>query len=119
MRWPSDGADFLKLQLWIDYPIWWRVRKPSCLTLEMFFADGSRKPIQLRSPPNQATDIWVYPWEEKDMMSYFSPDLGQWRKPNRPALTGLRLLVTPFDWISVVPNSVSVKSIEAIQVGLR
>jgi hypothetical protein len=118
VRWPSDGADFLKLRLRIDYPVWWRMRKPSCLTLEMYFADGSRKPMQLAVPPNQATDIWVYPGDEKDMVSYFSSDQTQWR-PNRPALTGLRLLVTPYDWISVVPNSVSVESIEAIQVGLE
>ena len=119
VRWPAEGSDFLKLRLRVDYPIWWGVRKPSCLTLLMSFADGSQKPIQFVLQPGRATDIWVYPWAEADMAEYFSADQAQWRTKNRPALTGLQLLVTPFDWISVVPNGVAVESIEAVQVDLQ
>ena len=83
----------------------------------MSFADGSRKPIQLILPPNHATDLWVYPWDDSEMGAYFAADEADWRTGNRPALTDLQLLVTPFDWISVVPNSVTVEAIEAVRVG--
>jgi hypothetical protein len=118
LRWPSDGADFLKLRLRVDYPGWWRLRKPSCLTLVMSFADGSRKPIQLVLPPGHVTDIWVYPWDDSGMATYFATDEADWRPRNRPALTGLQLLITPFDWISVVPNRLTVESVEAVRVSL-
>jgi hypothetical protein len=118
VRWPSEGADFLKLRLRVDYPVWWRLRKPSCLTLVMLFADGSRKPIQMVLQPGRTTDIWVYPWDDSGMANYFSADEADWRTGNRPALTDLQLLITPFDWISVVPNSVTVESVEAVRVSL-
>ena len=114
--WPAGGADFLKLRLRLDYPFWWKVRKPSCLTLVMYNADGSQKPIQFVLRPGPATDIWVFPWDESGMTEYFSNDPADWHPRNRPALLRLQLLITPFDWISVVPNSVTVESIDAVQV---
>ena len=53
------------------------------------------------------------------MWRYFGADENQWRSPNRPAPTKLELLVTPFDWISVVPNRVTVESIAAVRVDLQ
>ena len=53
------------------------------------------------------------------MARYFSADKSQWHSPSRPAPTKLQLLITPFDWISVVPNRVTVESIEAVRVDLR
>ena len=50
------------------------------------------------------------------MAEYFSNDESDWRTRNRPALVSVQLLVTPFDWLSVVPNSVTVESIDAVQV---
>ncbi len=72
--WPAAGADFLKLRIRLDYPIWWRLRKPSALTLKMSFADGSQKLIQFVVEPNRWSDIWLYPWDEKQMGRYFSAD---------------------------------------------
>lgn len=118
VQWPAAGADFLKLRLRVNYPLPWRLRKPSRLTLQMSFVDGSQKLIQFAVEPNRSSDIWVYPWDEKKMGSYFSNDESQWRSGSRPALTGLQLLITPFDWISVVPKSVSVANVEAVRVSL-
>lgn len=119
LRWPSQGADFLKLRVRVDYPFWWKLRKPSCYTLQISLADGSQKSIQFVARPDHPTDIWAYPWDEETLANYFRPDEGQWRTANRPAITSLRLLITPFDWISVVPDRVSVESVEAVRIDLR
>jgi hypothetical protein len=102
----------------VDYPIWWRVRKPSCLILVMSFADGSRKPIQFVLQPGHTTDIWVYPWDDSGIGSYFAANEAEWRTGNRPSLINVQLLITPFDWISVVPDSVTVEAVEAVRVSL-
>jgi hypothetical protein len=119
VTWPSSGADFVKLRLRLDYPPWWGLRKPSCLTLQMSFADGSAKSLQFVIEPNQTSDVWVYPWDDEELGRYFLPEESQWRPENRPVLVGLKLLVTPFDWISVRPGSVSIESVEAVRVGLQ
>ena len=119
LRWPTEGADFLKLRVRVDYPFWWRLRKPSAYVVQMSFADGSQKSLQFVLQPGRATDIWVYPWDDETLGSYFSSDEVHWRAPNRPAVASLKLLVTPHDWISVVPKSVAVESIEAVRVDLQ
>lgn len=119
VRWPAEGADFLKLHVRVDYPFWWQVRKPSCYTLQMGFADGSQRSIQFVVEPGRDTEVWVYPWDDETLASYFSADETQWRPPNRTAVTSLKLLITPHDWISVVPKSVAVESIEAVRVDFQ
>ncbi len=118
VHWPTAGGDFLKLRLRINYPWWWRVRKPSRLTLQMSFADGSEKSIGFIAEPNRDSDVWVYPWDERGLGNYFSGDESQWREPNRPALTGLRLLITPLDWISVVPSSITIEAVDSVHLSL-
>jgi hypothetical protein len=117
--WPQAEVDFLKLRVRVRYPSWWKLRKPSRLTLQMFFADGSVKSAGFVVEPNRAEEIWIYPWDDKEMGSYFAGDESQWRPANRTALTGMKLLITPYDWISVVPRSVTVESIEAARVSLN
>jgi hypothetical protein len=85
----------------------------------MSFADGSQKSAGIVVEPNRAAEVWVYPWDDKEMGSYFSGDESQWRPGNRAALTGMKLLITPYDWISVVPRSVTVESIEAVRGNLN
>jgi hypothetical protein len=119
VTWPTAGADFLRLKLRVDYPLWWRLRKPSCLTMQMSFADGSQKSVQFVVEPNRSSDVWVYPWDDKEMGRYFLPDESQWRLENRPALVRLELLITPFDWISVRPRSVSIESVEGVRISLQ
>ncbi len=117
--WPPAGADFLKLRLQVNYPPWWRLRKPSCLTLQMSFANGSEKSLQFLIQPNHATDIWVYPWSDQEMGRYFSANEADWPREGRSPLSRLSLLITPFDWISVVPGSVSVEGVAAVRIDLK
>ena len=116
--WPASGADFLKFGFRAKYPLWWLTRKPSALTLQMSFVDGSQKSIRFLVEPNRDRDVWVYPWDEKEMGSYFSNDESQWRS-GHPALNSLRVVISPFDWISVAPESVSVGDVVAVRVDLR
>ncbi len=118
VHWPGEGADFLKLRLRVNYPPWWRLRKPSKLTLQMSFADGTVKSVEFVLQPNHASDVWIYPWDDKDMGKYFFSDESQWRSQGRSALNRLTLFITPFDEVSVVPRSVSVESVEAVRIGL-
>ncbi|MGC2109247.1 MAG: hypothetical protein WA655_06990 [Candidatus Korobacteraceae bacterium] len=118
LRWPSAGADFLKFRIRLKYPVWWKMRKPSALSLRTSFADASEKIIQFVAEPNRDSEVWVYPWDEKEMGGYFSDDESRWRGGNRPAITRLQLLVTPLDWISVVPISVKISSVKAVRVAM-
>ncbi|HUI82748.1 MAG TPA: hypothetical protein VL240_00910 [Candidatus Binatia bacterium] len=119
LRWPVAGADFLKLRLRVAYPAWWQLRKPSELTLFMSFHDGSERWIRLVVPPNRLSDIWVYAWDDKGLENYFAADESQWRPTRNVPPTSLRLLITPYDWISVVPSSVSIQSVQAVRLGMR
>lgn len=120
VHWPaSSGADFLKLRLRVDYPWWWRVRKPSELTLRISFGDGSEKSIAFVMPPNRTCDLWFYPWDDRTMIGYFSSDAALWRLGNRPSIAGLTLGVRPFDWISALPSSISIERIEAVRLGMQ
>jgi hypothetical protein len=119
LDWPEAGADFLKLRLRVNYPPWWRLRKPSRLTLQISFADGTAKRIVFVMQPNRINDIWIYPWDEKQMGNYFLPDESRWRSDNRVAITGLTLLVTPIDWLSVVPRSVVIDGVSAVRLNPR
>lgn len=117
--WPAVGADFLKFRFRVNYPFWWKIRKPSALTLLMSFGDGSRKAIHFVVEPNQDSEIWVYPWDEKELGSYFSGDESRWPTGSRPPLTSLALIITPIDWVSVVPESVNVGEVNAVRVDLK
>ena len=116
VRWPDAGADFLRLRLRINYPFWWRLRKPSRLTLKLTFAGGTVKQVVFVMAPNQTDNIWIYPWNDEQMGNYFLADESGWRQDPRPAITGITLLVTPFDWLSVVPRSVEVESVTAVRL---
>lgn len=118
-HWPAAGADFIKTRLRLNYPLWWRMRKPSKLAFRLTFADGSERTIQFVVQPDHLSDIWIYPWDAREMGTYFSDDAGQWRRDNRPTLTSLKLLVNPYDWISVIPNSITMEKIEAVKLQMK
>ncbi len=115
-EWPPAGADFVKARLRVIYPAWWRIRKPSKLAFQFWFADGTEKTIQFVLQPNHASDIWIYPWDPREMGNYFSEDEAQWQRQSRPALARLKLLVNPYDWISVIPGSISIENISAVKL---
>lgn len=111
-------GDFVKIRLRVSYPFWWRLRKPSKTTLLFSFIDGPERAVQFVLPPDETTDVWIFLGNDSDLESYFSDDLGQWTH-RRPALAGLKLLIAPFDWISVAPKSVTIESIDAVQFALK
>ncbi|HUI82687.1 MAG TPA: hypothetical protein VL240_00605 [Candidatus Binatia bacterium] len=114
-EWPAGGADFLRLRLKIRYNLLWKLRKPERLQLEIRRADGSRSLQPFVLEPNVATDLWFYPWNESDLPRYFDADESRWRSSYRPAITGLRLMVTPLDWFSQKPEAIAVESAEAVR----
>jgi hypothetical protein len=116
--WPSRGADFLRLRLKVHYPVWWRLRKPERLQLEITRADGSQELRSFLVPPNQSSEVWFYPWAESELTRYFAPDEVDWRIGSRSAITHLRLWVTPLDWLSVVPESVTLEAADAVRFSL-
>ncbi len=119
LSWPDSGADFIKLRLRFRYPLWWRLLKPSKLALLISFDDGSQKAARFVVPPNRTTDVWFYPWDDRDLANYFAQDPAQWRPGNHPRPTRLTLLIHPFDWISVTPGSVDIRAVQAVRLDMR
>jgi len=113
--WPA-GFDFLRLRLTVRYPFWWKLRKPERLQLEITRADGTRDVQWFVLPPNVSTEVWFYPWQAPELARYFNPDESQWRGPSRPAITNLRLLATPLDWVSQQPEAISLESADAVRL---
>ena len=117
--WPIDGADFLRLRLTVHYGPLWKLRKPERLQLEITHADGSRDLQSFVVDPNVASEVWFYPWNQADLAQYFDADENRWRTGPRPAITHLRLLITPLDWVSVKPDAIVIESAEAVRMSLR
>lgn len=117
-EWPGGGADFLRLRLKVHYSPLWKLRKPEMLQLEITRADGTRSLRTFVVEPNVATDVWFYPWDETDLTRYFDADDSRWRSPYRPAITGLRLVISPLDWFSQMPESISIESADAVRFSL-
>jgi hypothetical protein len=116
--WPVGGADFLRLRMKLNYSPLWKLRKPERLQLEITLADGSRSVRTFVVEPNVATDVWFYPWNEVDLARYFDSDESRWRAGYRPAVTDLRLLITPLDWFSQKPEAVVIESADAVRLSL-
>jgi hypothetical protein len=117
--WPLQPTDFLRLRLNVRYGYLWKLRKPERMQLEITRADGSRTLKAFVLAPNVSTDVWFYPWTETDLTNYFDADEGRWRQGDRPAITQLRILITPLDWISQQPESVAVEAVDAVRFSLN
>lgn len=117
-NWPPTGADFLRLRLKANYSPLWKLRKPEVLQLEITRADGSHSLRTFVIEPNVASDIWFYPWDEADLMRYFDGDESRWRTSYRPAITNLRLVVSPLDWFSQKASSIDIESADAVRFTL-
>jgi hypothetical protein len=116
--WPLMGADFLRLRLTVRYGPLWKLRKPERMQLEISRADGSRDLKSFVLQPNVATDVWFYPWNETDLGNYFADDESRWRQGERPAITRLRILLTPLDCVSQEPESVDMESADAVRFSM-
>jgi hypothetical protein len=116
--WPSEDADFLRLRVTAHYSLWWKVRKPARLALDIQRADSSHvlKPFLVQ--PNVPSEVWFYPWDDIDLAHYFDSKESGWRSGSRPTIVQLRLLVIPLDWVSVQPDMIEVQSAEAVRMSM-
>ncbi len=117
--WPLGGADFLRLRMKVRYSPLWKLRKPERLQLEITRADGSRSLRNFVIEPNVESDVWFYPWDEAELSRYFDSDQNHWRSSLRPAITNLRLIVTPPDWFSQKPKAVDLVAADGVRFDLR
>lgn len=117
--WPAGGADFLRLRLKIKYGAMWKLRKPEKMQLEITRADGSRELKTFIAEPNVASDVWIYPWTEEQLGNYFQADENLWRQGARSAIVNLRLFLTPMDWISETPESVTIEAADAVRFDMK
>ena len=118
LSWPA-GCDFLRLRLRVHYPIWWKVRKPERLQVEITHADGSRLIQWFIVQPNVPSDVWLYPWDNSDLAEYFKADEKEWRTSPHSSVVGLRILATPLDWVSQQPEAISIEAADAVRLQLR
>ena len=118
-QWPTNGPDFLRLRLKANYSPLWKLRKPEQMQLEISRADGSKSLRTFVIEPGKATDVWFYPWDESDLSRYFDADESRWRPSYRPAVTGLKLVITPMDWFSQKMSSIELQSADAVSAHLE
>jgi hypothetical protein len=116
--WPVDGADFVRLRIKVRYSLWWKLRKPARLVLEIEHADGSYEQKPFIVEPNVFSEVWFYPWDDAELAPYFDAEETHWRTGSRPAVTKLRLLVMPLDWVSVQPDAIEVQSADAVRMSM-
>jgi hypothetical protein len=112
--------DFLRLELKFTYSLWLKLGKPSVVGVILHFEDGSTKAARGVFSANKFSEFWIYPWDERQLQRYFSPDSRQWRPESaRPAVTSLEIGVQPLDEISIMPSAVEVQKIEAVSIDLE
>ena len=115
----TEGTDFLRLRLKVKYGLLWKLRKPERIQLELTRADGSTELKTFVIEPGVSSEIWFYPWQERDLANYFSADPAEWRTGKRPPVTSLSIVFTPFDWVSQTPSSVTVEAADAVRLGMN
>ena len=115
--WPA-GSDFLRLRLTARYGIWWKLRKPERMQMEITRADGSSELRWFVIQPNVSSEIWFYPWSPPDLVRYLDADESRWRTAPRPAITRLRILATPLDWVSVAPDAIVLEAADAVRIDM-
>ena len=118
ISWPSQGADFLWLKVNVRYPMTWKLRKPQRLQMEISRSDGSRELRTFLAIPNLRSEVWIYPWDESRLTRYFESDEKKWSVV-APAITHLRLWVTPLDWVSQVTKSLTLEDARAVRISMR
>jgi len=118
-QWQAEN-DFLKVRLLVRYPIWWKLTKPSSLLVKVRHSDNTEKVLRAILPPNKQAELWIYPWDDAQLVNYFDSDEATWRKGRpRASVTGLQFTFERMDWLSVVPSLVNVQSIEAVRLRLE
>src|SRR5260370_35465141 len=94
--------------------------KPASNTFSLQAAAGTIKAVPALARPNQIYEIWIYPWDETQLMNYFFEDQPDWRKPGtRPLITNISVRFDRKDWLSVAPSEFELQSVEAVHLSLR
>lgn len=116
--WP-DHVQFLKLDITVHYPFWWKFLKPCRLTVDLTLSDGSHKLAVVLPEPNRETQVWVYPGDELQLRNYFSDNAADWRAA-APAIpvSHVALWLEPIDSFSVAPTSITIRNIQAVRLSL-
>jgi hypothetical protein len=116
----NNPYDFIRLELRFRYPIWWKLSKPSAVAVLLQLSDGSVREAHVVLPPNKDTELWIFPWEEADLSRYFLTDPHQWRGSGvRPTVTRLAIRIAPYDAISVLPNAIEIRRVQAVSLTLQ
>jgi len=112
----GDDWDFIKIKLRANYPVWWKLLKPSIFVVWLHFDRGADGSIPAIVQPDHPYEIWIYPGEQAVLANYFSPDASQWRPTARRRLQSLSLQSLPIDWISVTPSRITIQDVQTVKL---
>jgi len=115
---PPD-MDLLRLRITVQYPFWWRFSKPSHTFVEIVREDGSYSSLPILVRPNRPHEIWIYPWEDRQLANYLAPNVETWRIGDRAPIKQLRLRFETMDFLSVTPVKMVVNDLSAITLSLN
>ncbi len=118
LNWPVD-ADFLRLRMTVRYGIFWKIRKPEKMQVEITWADGNKELRWFIVQPNISNEIWLYPWNAAELANYLDADEKNWRTTPRLAVTHLRIVATPLDFVSVAPQAIVLEAVDAVRIRLH
>ena len=112
----GDDLDFIKIDVRVEYPMWWKLLRPSTLVAKLRFENGDEKTLEVIAQPNHADEIWLYPWEQAQLANYFSSSPGQWRSGARPRIQSLSLRSERMDWIGVQPSRIKIQDVQMVKL---
>ena len=112
----GNDWDFIKINLRAEYPVWWKLLKPSIFVVWLHFDRGPDRSVPAIVQPDHPYDIWIYPWEQAELANYFSPNVQEWRVASRPRLQSLSLQCMPIDWLSVTPSGITINGVQTVKL---
>lgn len=115
VSWP-ENSDFLKLRIRVRYGFLWKLRKPELMQLAVTHADGTENVHWFVLPPNVASDVWIYPWDQSELVRYFDNDQTHWHAGTHSSITRLRILASPVDWLSQTPEAFEIEGADAVRL---
>lgn len=118
VNWPAD-YNLLRLKVLIRYPFLWHFRKPCRVVVIVGLANGITIRTRAVVIPNHEYYIWVAPWGTEYLQNFFSADIANWQTRDLSPPVRIHMEVTPLDWISERPVSISVQSLEAARLSLN
>jgi hypothetical protein len=118
VSWP-ERSDFLRIRLKVRYSFWWMLRKPSFANVTLLRSDRTEETFHALVKPNTAMDLWIYPWDDRQLGDYFDASEAHWRdgRPRAP-VSSIEFSFRRMDNFSVVPFSLEIQSIDAVRLRL-